>query len=70
LVTIREEASIPGHDLRHRQHSHDFGTLAERRTRWVVALTFAAMLLEIVAGLDHVTIEINHCRDQRCHPAA
>jgi len=23
-----------------------------------------------IAGLDHVTIEINHCRDQRCHPAA
>lgn len=42
------------HDLRHWQHHHDFGTAqqrqAERRTRWVVALTFAAMLVEIVAG--------------------
>ncbi len=42
------------HDLTHWQHSHDFGTVqqqhAERRTRWVVALTFFAMILEIAAG--------------------
>lgn len=45
---------MPGHDLRHWQHSHDYGTPAERhaerRTRWVVALTFVTMLVEIVAG--------------------
>ncbi len=68
------------YDLSLWQHRHDFGTAAEqraeRRTRWVVGLTFAAMLvshapltieryrqmLSIVPGLDHVTIEINHCR--------
>jgi cation diffusion facilitator family transporter len=42
------------HDLRLWQHSHDFGTArqeqAERRTRWVVALTFVAMVVEIAAG--------------------
>lgn len=42
------------HDLSHWQHEHDFGTEreqhAERRTRWVVALTFVAMLVEITAG--------------------
>jgi len=42
------------HDLKLWQHSHDFGTAqehhAERRTRWVVVLTFVAMLVEIVAG--------------------
>ena len=42
------------HDLRRWQHRHDFGTEAERhaerRTRWVVALTFATMLVELAAG--------------------
>ena len=42
------------HDLSPWQHSHDFGTQAqqsaERRTRWVVGLTFAAMLVELAAG--------------------
>ena len=42
------------HDLSTWQHSHDFGTArqqqAERRTRWVVALTFVAMVIEITAG--------------------
>jgi cation diffusion facilitator family transporter len=42
------------HDLRDWQHAHDFGTEAERhaerRTRWVVGLTFVAMLVELAAG--------------------
>lgn len=42
------------HDLRFWQHPHDFGSerqrRAERRTRGVVGLTFAAMLVELVAG--------------------
>lgn len=42
------------HDLSFWQHGHDFGTTAERsaerRTRWVVGLTFAAMLVELAAG--------------------
>ena len=41
-------------DLTRWQHGHDFGTAAERhaerRTRWVVALTFATMLVEMAAG--------------------
>jgi cation diffusion facilitator family transporter len=41
-------------DLSPWQHHHAFGTRAhsrgERRTRWVVALTLAMMVLEIVAG--------------------
>lgn len=42
------------HDLRLWQHAHDFGTEAqlhaERRTRWVVGLTFLTMLVELMAG--------------------
>jgi cation diffusion facilitator family transporter len=42
------------HDLKLWQHAHDFGTAAERhaerRTRWVVGLTFATMLVELGAG--------------------
>ncbi|MBS3935267.1 MAG: CDF family Co(II)/Ni(II) efflux transporter DmeF [Sulfuritalea sp.] len=42
------------HDLSAWQHGHDFGTAAERRaerrTRWVVALTFTAMVIELIAG--------------------
>ncbi len=42
------------HDLTTWQHSHDFGTArqqhAERRTLWVVALTFVAMVIELIAG--------------------
>jgi cation diffusion facilitator family transporter len=42
------------HDLSFWQHGHDFGTEAqqnaERRTRWVVGLTFRAMLVELAAG--------------------
>jgi cation diffusion facilitator family transporter len=41
-------------DLRHWRHDHDFGTAAEqhaeRRTRWVAALTFVTMLVELTAG--------------------
>jgi cation diffusion facilitator family transporter len=44
----------PGGDAHGWQHHHDFGTAAERhaerRTRWVVALTFATMLVELAAG--------------------
>jgi cation diffusion facilitator family transporter len=42
------------HDLSLWRHAHDFGTEAEahaeRRTRWVVGLTFTAMLVELAAG--------------------
>ncbi len=42
------------HDLTAWQHDHDYGTEAdrhaERRTRWVVVLTFVTMLVELVAG--------------------
>lgn len=44
------------HDLTAWQHSHDFGMgsrriqQAERRTRWVVGLTFFAMVIEIAVG--------------------
>lgn len=42
------------HNLAFWQHGHDFGTTAERRaerrTRWVVGLTFVAMLVELAAG--------------------
>ena len=45
---------MSAHDLRLWQHPHDFGTEAERhaerRTRWVVGLTFITMLVELVAG--------------------
>lgn len=51
--TTRDSRS---HDLKTWQHSHDFGMgsrrvrHAERRTRWVVALTFVAMVIEIAVG--------------------
>lgn len=41
------------HDLSPWQHAHDFGadrTGAERRTRWVIAITLAMMVAEIAAG--------------------
>ena len=42
------------HDLSLWRHSHDFGTQAERsaerRTRWVVGITFVAMVVELMAG--------------------
>lgn len=42
------------HDLSRWQHDHDFTTerehRAERRTRWVVALTFVTMIVEVTAG--------------------
>ena len=42
------------HDLGRWQHHHDFGTRseqrAERRTLWVVGLTFITMLFELAAG--------------------
>jgi cation diffusion facilitator family transporter len=42
------------HDLSLWQHGHDYGTEAqlnaERRTRWVVGLTFLTMLVELAAG--------------------
>ncbi len=40
-------------DLSHWQHEHDFtgaNESGERRTRWVIALTFTAMIVEIAAG--------------------
>src|SRR3972149_3676505 len=37
------------------QHPHTFGTderhPGERRTRWVIALTFSMMVVEIIAGM-------------------
>ena len=54
MERIRIMSSPVTHDLRGWQHSHDFGTVrqqqAERRTRWVVALTFVAMIIEIAVG--------------------
>lgn len=48
------EIDMHTHDLSFWQHSHDFGTStqrsAERRTRWVVGLTFATMLVDLAAG--------------------
>lgn len=45
---------MAAHDLAAWQHNHDFGvsasTGAERRTRWVVALTFVTMVIELTAG--------------------
>ena len=42
-------------ELKRWQHEHSFGTdvrtHGERRTRWVVALTFAMMVVEILAGV-------------------
>lgn len=42
------------HDIAFWQHDHDFGASAERnaerRTRWVVGLTFFAMLVELAVG--------------------
>ncbi len=39
------------------EHSHTFGTgeprIGERRTRWVAALTFAMMVVEITAGIGY-----------------
>jgi cation diffusion facilitator family transporter len=51
---IFREIVMPSHDLSLWQHAHDYGTeaelRAERRTRWVVGLTFVAMLVELAAG--------------------
>ncbi|MEW5787172.1 MAG: CDF family Co(II)/Ni(II) efflux transporter DmeF [Pseudomonadota bacterium] len=45
---------MSAHDLRLWQHAHDYATAeqrqAERRTRWVVGLTFLTMLVELAAG--------------------
>ena len=42
------------HDSSRWRHGHDFGTPAEqhaeRRTHWVVVLTFVTMLVELAAG--------------------
>jgi cation diffusion facilitator family transporter len=47
-------AKVSQHNLSFWQHDHDFGTpaeqQAERHTRWVVGLTFVAMLIELAAG--------------------
>jgi cation diffusion facilitator family transporter len=47
-------AKMSVHDLSPWQHAHNFGTEAERhaerRTRWVVGLTFITMLVELIAG--------------------
>ena len=41
-------------EVHHWQHTHTFGTdevhAGERRTRWVIALTFSMMVVEIAAG--------------------
>lgn len=42
------------HQLSHWQHSHDFARISrkgERRTQWVLMLTFTTMVVEIVAGM-------------------
>lgn len=45
---------MAAHDLTAWQHTHDFGVSdsmgAERRTRWVVALTFVTMVVELTVG--------------------
>jgi cation diffusion facilitator family transporter len=50
-----EEQAASRHDLDQWRHAHAYGTEAarhaERRTRWVVALTFATMLVELLAGV-------------------
>jgi cation diffusion facilitator family transporter len=50
----QRQPTTPTHELNLWQHTHDFGTeaehRAERRTRWVVGLTFATMLVELAAG--------------------
>ena len=42
-------------EVQHWQHTHTFGTdefhAGERRTRWVIALTFSMMVVEIIAGI-------------------
>lgn len=43
------------HQLGNWQHSHDFARInrkGERRTKWVLALTFTTMLVEIAAGMQ------------------
>jgi len=43
------------HQISNWQHSHDFSRInrkSETRTQWVLLLTFATMLVEIVAGLN------------------
>ena len=51
---ISPSSMPPHHDLSRWQHPHRFATgaeaRAERRTRWVVALTLVTMAVEIVAG--------------------
>jgi cation diffusion facilitator family transporter len=48
------EKPMTTHDLDPWTHSHDYGTESERRaeqrTRWVVALTLATMVVELIAG--------------------
>lgn len=45
---------MAAHDIATWQHTHDFGVAAaagaERRTRWVVALTFVTMVVELAVG--------------------
>lgn len=46
--------SMHEHQLSHWEHSHDFVRInhrGERRTKWVLLLTFITMLVEIVAGM-------------------
>lgn len=43
------------HQLSHWQHSHNFARInrkGERRTKWVLLLTFITMLVEIIAGMQ------------------
>jgi cation diffusion facilitator family transporter len=51
---VVKRLAMTTHDLSFWQHSHDFGTAheqhAERRTRWVVGITFVAMVVELIAG--------------------
>lgn len=44
------------HELSHWQHKHDFARInrkGERRTKWVLLLTFVTMVVEIVAGTEY-----------------
>ena len=72
------------HGIETWQHSHSFGTAAEidaeRHTRWVVLLTLATMVVELVAGwltgsmalladgwhMGSHAVEVLQCRDERC----
>lgn len=49
------ESTVHVHEIRHFEHAHTFGTdevhAGERRTRWVIVLTFSMMVVEIAGGV-------------------